>query len=153
MKVTFSEYLDFHTYLCHLWKKNIKKTFFWKILFHTGFIACWGCAGRQPFVANCSQSEIWKEFSSEGQVCTLIYNACLKDDQKIKSWNIPKYVVVKASLEPIPQNLTKTKSGANFMQLYLPRPSLSYSFFGGFGRPHDCLKPYHSSSVWHSGLL
>ena len=29
------------------------------------------------------------------------------------SWNIPKYVVVKASLEPMLQNLTKT-SGANF---------------------------------------
>ena len=26
-------------------------------------------------------------------------------------------------------------------------------FFGGFDRPHGCLKLYHSLSVWHSGLL
>ena len=30
--------------------------------------------------------------------------------KKIKSWNILKCVVVKASLEPMPQNLAKTKS-------------------------------------------
>ena len=77
----------------------------------------------------------------------------LKIIKKIKSWNIPKYVVVKASIEPIPQKLTKTTTAANFRQLYLPIPSLPYSFFGGFDRPHDCLKPYHSLSVWHSGLL
>ena len=47
VKVTISEYLDFHTHWCHLWKKK----FFWKILFHTEFIACWSCAGTQPFVA------------------------------------------------------------------------------------------------------
>ena len=63
-------------------KEKHQKKFFWKILFHTGFIACWNCAGTQPFVANCSQKEIWKEFSSEAQTCTLIYNVCLKDDQK-----------------------------------------------------------------------
>ena len=55
-------------------KEKHQKNFFWKILFHTGFTACWSCAGAQPFVANCSQNEIWKEFSSETQACTLIYS-------------------------------------------------------------------------------
>ena len=58
-----------------------------------------------------------------------IYNACLKDDQTIKSWNITKYVVLKASQEPMPLNLVKTKSGANFRQLYLPMPSLPQRLF------------------------
>ena len=70
--------------------------------------------------------------------------------KKIKSWNIPKYVVVKFLLEPMPQNLA---SGANFRQLYLTVPSLPHRYFGGFDRPHGCLKLYHSLSVWHSWLL
>ena len=53
----------------------------------------------------------------------------IKKNNKIKSWNIPKYVVVKASLELMPQNLAKTKSGVNFWQLYLPMPSLPDRFF------------------------
>ena len=58
-----------------------QKKFFSKILFHTGFIASSSCAGEQPFVATCYQSENCKEFSSEAQTCKLIY-ACLKGDQK-----------------------------------------------------------------------
>ena len=52
-------------------KEKHQKNFFWKILSHTGFIASWSCAGRQLFVANYSESEIWKEFSSEALACTL----------------------------------------------------------------------------------
>ena len=76
----------------------------------------------------------------------------LKMIKNIKSWNIPKYVVVKASLEPMPQNLAKTKSGAIIRQLY---QSLLFhtDFFGGFDRHYGCLNLYHSLSVWHSGLL
>ena len=62
---------------------------------------------------------------------------------KIRSCNIPKHVVFKTSLEPMLQNLAKTKSGANFRQLYLPMPSLQHRFLGGFDRPHECLKLYH----------
>ena len=46
-------------------KEKHQKNFFQQILFHTEFIACWGFAGKQPFVANCSQSKILKEFCSE----------------------------------------------------------------------------------------
>ena len=46
--------------------------------------------------------------------------------KKIESWNVRKYVVVKASLEPTPQKLAKTKVVANFRQIYLPVPSLPY---------------------------
>ena len=49
-----------------------KTIFFKKILLHTEFIGCWSCAGGQPFVVNCSQSEIWKEFSGDAQACTFI---------------------------------------------------------------------------------
>ena len=41
----------------------------------------------------------------------------LKIIKKIKSWNIPKYVVVKALLEPMSQKLAKTTIVANFRQL------------------------------------
>ena len=76
----------------------------------------------------------------------------LKMIKNIKSWNIPKYVVLKASLEPMPQNLAKLKSGAIIRQLY--QCLLFHTdFFGGFDRHHGCLKLYHSISVWHSGLL
>ena len=126
VKVTISGYLDFLYILVSFMKGKHQKNFFWKILFHTGLIACWSCAGRHSFVGNCSESEIWKKFSDEAQTCTL-YNVCLKDDQK--SWNVPKYVVVKASLEPTPQKLWKTKVVANFRQIYLPMPSLPYWFF------------------------
>ena len=72
--------------------------------------------------------------------------------KKIKSWNIPKYVVVKASLEPMPQNLAKAESGAIIRQLH--QCLLFHTdLFGGFDRHHGCLKIYHSLSVWHSGLL
>ena len=63
-------------------EKHQKKKLFKKILFHIRFIVYWTCAGGQPFVANCSQGEIWKEFSSEAQACILIYNACPKNNQK-----------------------------------------------------------------------
>ena len=63
-------------------KEKDQNNFFWKILFHTEFIAYWSCAVTQPFVANCSQSEIWKEFFNEAQTCTFTYTACLKDNQK-----------------------------------------------------------------------
>ena len=67
-------------------KEKHQKNVFWKILFHARFIACWSCAGGQPLVANCSQSETWNKFSNEAQACTLIYNACLKGDQK--NWKL-----------------------------------------------------------------
>ena len=69
--------------------------------------------------------------------------------KKIRSWNT-QVCVVKTSLEPMPQNLTKKKSGVKFRQLYLPMPSLPHRFFGGIDRPHGCLKLHHSLSVWHS---
>ena len=56
-------------------------------------MTCWSFADGQQFIANCCQSKIWKEFSREAQACTLIYNACLKDDKKNKSWIIQGYVV------------------------------------------------------------
>ena len=49
--------------------------------------------------------------------------------KKIKSWNMPKYVVVKASLEPMPQKLAKTTIAEYFRQLYLLMPSLPNRFF------------------------
>ena len=47
----------------------------------------------------------------------------------IESWNIPKYVEVNASLEPMSQKLTKTTIDANFRQHYLVIPSLPHQFF------------------------
>ena len=53
----------------------------------------------------------------------------LKIIKKNKIWNIPKYVVINTSLEPMPQNLAKMKSGANYRLLYLPMSSLPHTFF------------------------
>ena len=149
VKVTISGYLDFLYILVSFMKGKHQKNFFWKILFHTGLIACWSCAGRHSFVGNCSESEIWKKFSDEAQTCTL-YNVCLKDDQK--SWNVPKYVVVKASLEPTPQKLAKKKLPTLGKFICQCLHCLT-DFFGRFDRPHDCLKLYHSLSMWQSRLL
>ena len=53
----------------------------------------------------------------------------LKMIKKNKSWNISKYVVAKASLETMPKNLEKTKSGANVRHFYMQMLSLPHYFF------------------------
>ena len=53
----------------------------------------------------------------------------LKMIKKIKIWNIIKYVVVKASIELMPEKLTKTKKCVNFRPLYEAMPSLPHRFF------------------------
>ena len=84
---------------------------------------CW----QAVICRNCSQSEVWKEFSSEALTAHDYIMFALKTIKKLKVGIYP--VVVKASLEPRPQNFAKTKIGANFGQLYLSMPLLPYRFF------------------------